>query len=35
MSYSSNAAKAMGKHIGTPHDKRYNEAHEFMDIMYS
>jgi alkanesulfonate monooxygenase SsuD/methylene tetrahydromethanopterin reductase-like flavin-dependent oxidoreductase (luciferase family) len=34
-SYSNNAAKAMGKDQVTAHDKRYTEAHEFMDIMYS
>ncbi len=34
-SYSNNAAKAMGQDKVTPHDKRYTEAHEFMDIMYS
>ena len=34
-SYSNNAAKAMGQDKVTAHDKRYDEAHEYMDIMYS
>ncbi len=34
-SYQTHAAKAMGKENVTPHDKRYTEAHEYMDIMYS
>jgi alkanesulfonate monooxygenase SsuD/methylene tetrahydromethanopterin reductase-like flavin-dependent oxidoreductase (luciferase family) len=33
--YSTSAAQAMGKDSVTPHDKRYVEAHEYMDIMYS
>jgi alkanesulfonate monooxygenase SsuD/methylene tetrahydromethanopterin reductase-like flavin-dependent oxidoreductase (luciferase family) len=35
MSYSNNAAKAMSKETVTPHDKRYAEAHESMNIIYS
>ncbi|RDW74813.1 bacterial luciferase-like protein [Coleophoma cylindrospora] len=34
-SYSNNAAKAMGQDKVTPHDKRYIEADEYMDIIYS
>lgn len=34
-SYSSSAAKAMGKKEATAHDKRYDEAHEYMELVYS
>jgi alkanesulfonate monooxygenase SsuD/methylene tetrahydromethanopterin reductase-like flavin-dependent oxidoreductase (luciferase family) len=34
-SYSTNSALAMGRKSVTAHDKRYAEAHEYMDIMYS
>jgi len=34
-SYSDSAAKAMGKTKATSHDRRYEEAHEYMDLVYS
>ncbi|KAH8678281.1 luciferase-like domain-containing protein [Xylariales sp. PMI_506] len=34
-SYSKTAAKAMGKTAATEHDRRYDEAHEYMDLVYS
>jgi alkanesulfonate monooxygenase SsuD/methylene tetrahydromethanopterin reductase-like flavin-dependent oxidoreductase (luciferase family) len=34
-SYSGTAAAAMGKTEITPHDKRYEEADEYMDLVYS
>ncbi|RDW61482.1 dimethyl-sulfide monooxygenase-1 [Coleophoma crateriformis] len=34
-SYGSAAAKAMGKESATPHDQRYDEAHEYMELIYS
>ncbi|RDW63904.1 dimethyl-sulfide monooxygenase-3 [Coleophoma crateriformis] len=34
-SYSDTAAKAMGKLQVTGHDRRYEEAHEFMDLVYT
>ncbi|RDW74808.1 hypothetical protein BP6252_05950 [Coleophoma cylindrospora] len=34
-SYNATAAKAMGKSTITAHDKRYEEADEFMDLVYS
>jgi alkanesulfonate monooxygenase SsuD/methylene tetrahydromethanopterin reductase-like flavin-dependent oxidoreductase (luciferase family) len=33
-SYSNSAAKAMGKTV-TAHDKRYDEAGEYMELVYS
>jgi alkanesulfonate monooxygenase SsuD/methylene tetrahydromethanopterin reductase-like flavin-dependent oxidoreductase (luciferase family) len=34
-SYGDSSAKAMGRKKITPHDQRYEEAHEYMDLMYS
>jgi hypothetical protein len=34
-SYEDSSAKAMGKKKITPHDQRYEEAHEYVDLMYS
>ncbi|KAH8880226.1 putative monooxygenase moxC [Thozetella sp. PMI_491] len=34
-SYSKTAARAMGKPDATEHDQRYEEAHEYMDLIYS
>jgi alkanesulfonate monooxygenase SsuD/methylene tetrahydromethanopterin reductase-like flavin-dependent oxidoreductase (luciferase family) len=34
-SYNNTAAKAMGREKVTAHDKRYTEAHEYMEVMYS
>lgn len=34
-SYSTSAAKAMGLKKVTDHDKRYAEAHEYMEMVYS
>jgi len=33
-SYGDTSAKAMGMTKITPHDQRYEEAHEYMDLMY-
>jgi alkanesulfonate monooxygenase SsuD/methylene tetrahydromethanopterin reductase-like flavin-dependent oxidoreductase (luciferase family) len=34
-SYNNTAAKAMGGDKVTPHDKRYTEAEEYMEMMYA
>lgn len=34
-SYGDTSAKAMGRSKITPHDQRYEEAHEYMDLVYS
>lgn len=33
-SYSTSSAKANGLDTITPHDKRYEKAHEYMDLCY-
>lgn len=34
-SYTNTAAKAFGRKSVTPHDQRYVEAAEYMDLLYS
>jgi alkanesulfonate monooxygenase SsuD/methylene tetrahydromethanopterin reductase-like flavin-dependent oxidoreductase (luciferase family) len=34
-SYNDTAAKAMGEEKVIAHDKRYAQAHEYMEVMYS